>query len=161
MLIITKCKSKESHIAYLEAKIQAYKKEIEEISKKCHLFRKSHEKYLALEDFFNNQKKDNAIDGSLLSGATDELIIDPDYPEIKIRRYQFDLLGTKIKYGEAVRYLIDCLFESEEVSQKSFTILKREKKDKIKVIENYVSDKYKCKLSEIHKAITDKTCRIR
>ena len=145
----------------LEAKIEIYKKEVEELSNRCYKFRKFHEKYIAIKEFISLQEKEESSDPVLLSNSTDELIIDINYPEIKIRRYQYDTLRKKIKYGEAVRHLLDCLFEQEELKNKSYLCLKKEESSKINVIEQYVTANYNCTISQIHKVITDKTCRIK
>ena len=55
---------------------------------------------------------------------------------------------------------MDVLFESEQIKKKSYVNLKKDYPDRIKVIENYITYTFKCKLAQIHKVITDKTNKI-
>ena len=76
----------------MESKNNVYKKEIEELSKRCGILRKSHEKYLVLKEFHNEQNKEHDTDRSLISGATDELIIDANILKLKSGDYSFFIL---------------------------------------------------------------------
>ena len=113
-------------------------KEVDRLSSKVNTLTIYAEKYFALKEFFNRTEANNEnADQEILAKSTEELILDPYYPDIKIRRYQYDILKKKTKYGEAVRMLLDIIFEPAEVSNKSYSLLKKEYPDRINAIERY------------------------
>ena len=85
--------------------------------------------------------------------------MDLKYPNIKIQSFQFDNLQLKTKYGEAIRFLMDILFEKEEIKKKNFTIIRNEYPDRYEIIKNFALEKFKCSNAQINKSITDK-CHI-
>ena len=118
--------------------------------------RKNHEKYIALRSFFLTQEEERDIDIEFLNHSTEEIIPDIANPTIKIRRYQYDILKNKTKFWEAARFLIDILFEKEELKGQNFTKLTKSNPDKVFVICNYIKKVFKCKDSELHKTCIDK-----
>ena len=148
---------KGKNIVDLNLKIDNYKNEIESMSKKIAFYRKNHEKYLAAKEFFLKQNdEDTMFDESFLSNSTKEIIIDLKYPSIKIKFYQFESLNTKQKYGEAIRFLMDILFEREVFFKKNSNFIKNQYPEKYEIIKNYIVKHYKCTVSQINKSITDK-----
>ena len=112
---------------------------------------------MAAKQFFLDQDEgDSKFDPSSLADSTKEVILDLKYPEIKIRYYQYQTLTTKSKYGEAIRFLMDILFEREIFNKKNSNFIKIEYPEKYEIIKNYIIEKFKCSISQVNKSITYK-----
>ena len=91
-----------------------------------------------------------------LEDSLEMILIDSSFPTIKIPKYQYVNLINSEKGTEAIRKLMDILFDESIFSGKSATFIKNNFPNEYKFILNFISFKYKMKYSEINKCLTNK-----
>ena len=93
-----------------------------------------------------------------IESSTDLKILDPAYPMIKIQNFQYiDLIRFK-KATEAIRKLIDFLFDESIFSGKNSTFIRKNFEDHYNLIVRFIQKKFNISMGEINKCITNK-CR--
>lgn len=89
-----------------------------------------------------------------------EKAICPYYPTVTLSKSQIKLVKSKTKGTEAIRMLIDMLFDYNIYNQKNYTYLAENFPEKIKSIERFIGERYGLESAKITKTITNK-CRRR
>ena len=115
---------------------------------------KHQQKLFYLFSIIKDLEKDHFEETDLI----DEVAISPNYPLIKIERYQMNILEEETKGTKAARILIDYLFDEKDINGSSYNQLQGKYPQKINSILEYSLSLKTSTKNDIVKAITSK-CR--
>ena len=115
---------------------------------------KHQQKLFYLFSIIKDLEKDHFEETDLI----DEVAISPNYPLIKIERYQMNILEEETKGTKAARILIGYLFDEKDINGPSYNQLQSKYPQKINSILEYSLSLKTSTKNDIVKAITSK-CR--
>ena len=106
---------------------------------------------------YGRELESNTPDKISTTVLLEEIVIDSSYSTITIKRAQMNHINSINKYSEAVRYLMDCLFEDVIYRGLCYSVLKSNFPDKVGAIEKFVESKFSISgKTPISKIITNK-----
>ena len=106
---------------------------------------------------YGRELENNCPEEVSTTALLQELILDPSCPTITIKRAQMNHVNSLSKYSEAVRYLMDCLFEDSIYRGLCYSVLKSNFPERVSAIEKFIESKFQLTgKTSISKIITNK-----